>query len=154
MTECEEEFCSNRSSHLSTRVFPCLYHCKKMLCIEHLSEHDKYIDKQIEFQKQLEVLWKNYCLLFNYEKIQKEFELLKNKIDNYQQLKEQINGLLSNHHFENSMENNQKIQTAIQTVQSAIKQENQSNLFPKLEFEMDDDDDDGQPVIDFGKYRI
>ncbi len=147
MSQCEEESCLNKSS---LRVFPCLYHCKKMLCIQHLSEHDKYIEKQIEFKNQLENLWKHYMNLFDYEKIQKQFQLLKNKMDNYQQLNKDINELLLINQFENSIENNHKFQMAIQTVQNAIQQETQAKLFPKIELQMDDDDEQ-QPVGDYGK---
>ncbi len=122
---CEDELCLNESNHKSIRVFPCLYHCKKMLCIKHLSEHDKYIDKQIQSQKQLEYLWKDYSLSFNEEKIQKEFQKLKTKLENYQQLSKEIRHLLLIKNFNDSIENNQKLQTAIETVKKAIEQEDQ-----------------------------
>jgi len=96
-----------------------------MLCIKHLSEHDKYIDKQIQCQKQLEYLWKDYSLIFNEEKIQKEFQKLKTKLENYQQLSKEIRNLLLIKNFNESIENNQKLQTAIETVKKAIEQENQ-----------------------------
>jgi hypothetical protein len=38
----------------------------------------------------------------------------------------------------------------IQTVQNAIQQETQAKLFPKIELQMDDDDEQ-QPVGDYGK---
>jgi hypothetical protein len=96
-----------------------------MLCIKHLSEHDKYIDKQIQSQKQLEYLWKDYSLIFNEEKIQKEFQKLKTKLENYQQLSKEIRHLLLIKNFNDSIENNQKLQTAIETVKKAIEQEDQ-----------------------------
>ncbi len=111
---CEDELCLNESNHKSIRVFPCLYHCKKMLCIKHLSEHD-----------QLEYLWKDYSLSFNEEKIQKEFQKLKTKLENYQQLSKEIRHLLLIKNFNDSIENNQKLQTAIETVKKAIEQEDQ-----------------------------
>jgi PHP family Zn ribbon phosphoesterase len=85
-----------------------------MLCIKHLSEHD-----------QLEYLWKDYSLSFNEEKIQKEFQKLKTKLENYQQLSKEIRHLLLIKNFNDSIENNQKLQTAIETVKKAIEQEDQ-----------------------------
>ncbi len=117
------ELCFNQ---ISSRVFPCLYHCKKMLCIQHLSEHDKYIEKQIQCQKQLEFLWKNYSLIFNEEKIENDYQKLKIKLENFRELKQEINHLLLIKHFHDSIDNNQKFQMAIQVVQHAIEQENQS----------------------------
>ncbi len=125
------ELCLNQ---ISIRVFPCLYHCKKMLCIQHLSEHDKYIDKQIQFQKELEILWKNYNFIFNEDKIRNEYEKLRIKLENYQNLKDNINNLLSINHFQDSIENNQKFQMTIQLIQKAIEQENQSNLIMSKSF--------------------
>ena len=154
--QCEDELCLNNSSDQSKRVFPCLYHCRKMLCIKHLSEHDKYIENQIQFQKELEYLWKNYSLIFNEEKIRNEFQSLKTKLENYQQLSQEINSLLVINNFQNPTENNQKFQMAIQTVKKAIQQEHQSESFgdidPKIELEMnDDEEEENQPTMDHGK---
>ncbi|CAF3553593.1 unnamed protein product [Rotaria sordida] len=156
--QCEDELCLKESSPISIRVFPCLYHCKKMLCIKHLSEHDKYIEKQIQFQKQLEELWNNYISIFNEDKIQKEFQILKIKLENYQKLSKDIKNLLLINHFHDSMENNQKLQMAIETVQKAIEQENRSksiicDIHPKIE-SVTNDEDENQAAIDYADgYR-
>ncbi|CAF0987258.1 unnamed protein product [Rotaria sordida] len=156
--QCEDELCLKESSPISIRVFPCLYHCKKMLCIKHLSEHDKYIEKQIQFQKQLEELWNNYISIFNEDKIQKEFQKLKIKLENYQKLSKDIKNLLLINHFHDSMENNQKLQMAIETVQKAIEQENRSksiicDIHPKIESVMNDEEEN-QAAIDYGSETI
>ncbi len=130
------ELCLNHSNENSIRVFPCLYHCKKMLCIQHLSEHDKYIDKQIQYQKQLENLWNNYNLIFNEDKIQEQVNILTSQLENHRKLKQEIKNLLLINHFHDSMENDQKFQTAIQTVQKAIEHENQSKLIIRKKFEL------------------
>lgn len=122
------EVCLGECNPLSARVFPCLYHCKRMLCIKHLSEHDKYIDKQIQLQKQLENLWNNYISIFNEDKIQEEFHKLKTKLDYHQRLKKYIERLLVINQFPDSLENDDKFQTAIDTIQTAIEQENQSQF--------------------------
>ncbi|CAF0878930.1 unnamed protein product [Rotaria sp. Silwood1] len=152
--QCEDELCLKEANPISIRVFPCLYHCKKMLCIKHLSEHDKYIENQIQFQKQLEHLWNNYTSIFNEDKIKKEFQKLKIKLENYQKLSEDINNVLLINHFHDSMENNQKLQIAIQTVQKAIEQEYRSksgifDIHPKTESTMIDEEEN-QPSIDYG----
>ncbi|CAF2382360.1 unnamed protein product [Rotaria sp. Silwood2] len=144
--QCEDELCLKESHPIPIRVFPCLYHCKKMLCIKHLSEHDKYIEKQIQFQKQLEHLWNNYISIFNEDKIQKELQKLKIKLEKHQKLSKDINHLLLINHFHDSMENNQKLEMAIQTVQKAIEQENRSkssvhDIHPKTESIMNDEEE-------------
>ncbi len=130
------ELCLNHSNENSIRVFPCLYHCKKMLCIQHLSEHDKYIDTQIQSQKQLENLWNNYNLIFNEDKIQEQVNILTSQLENHRKLKQEIKNLLLINHFHDSMENDQKFQTAIQTIQKAIEHENQSKLIIRKRFEL------------------
>lgn len=138
------ELCSNQSN----RVFPCLYHCKKMLCIQHLSEHEKYIEKQMEFKKQLENLWKNYLEIFNEENILREFEKLKAKIDYYKELKKQVHNLLFINHFHDSIDNNHIFENTIQLIQNAIQQEKQlnqnldENTNLKIEIAPDDNDEE------------
>jgi len=107
-----------------------------MLCIQHLSEHDKYIDKQIQYQKQLENLWKNYNLIFNEDKIQEQVNILTSQLENHRKLKQEIKNLLLINHFHDSMENDQKFQIAIQTVQKAIEHENQSKFIIRKRFEL------------------
>ena len=141
------ELCLNP---ISTRVFPCLYHCKKRLCIQHLMEHEKSIEKQINDQKQLEILWKDYSLNFNEKKMFEEFIQLKTKLFNYQKLKEEINQLLGIHHFEDSIDNSQKFEKAIQTIQKAMDEEQQSTIdtiHPKIEPLINEESD-----TDFGIF--
>jgi hypothetical protein len=103
-----------------------------MLCIHHLSEHDKYIDKQIQLQKQLENLWKNYNFVFNEEKMENQLEKLQIKLGNYRELKQGIQKLLSMNHFHDLNENDQQFQTAIQIVQKAIEHENQEQIMIRM----------------------
>ncbi len=133
------ELCLNDNS---IRVFPCLYHCKKMLCIQHLSEHDKYIDKQMQDQKQLKNLWKNYNSIFNEDNIQEELQRLKNQLETHLELKEEINSLLSINYFHDSIDNHQRFQTAIQKVQQAIESKQKVNDYSEnvqLKIEIEDD---------------
>lgn len=101
-----------------------------MLCISHLSEHDQYLEKQLHLQKQLANLWENYQTRFNEDKWQKELDKLKNKLEKYRQLKEAINHVLGINQFNDSMEDNDKFQRLMQTVQDAIREEDQTNVVP------------------------
>ncbi|CAF1650794.1 unnamed protein product [Adineta ricciae] len=148
--QCEDESCSKQSNKIS-RVFPCLYHCKKMLCIQHLSEHDKYIEKQLQYQNQLEGLWKTYRVMFNEEKIEEEYLKLKTKLENFRQLGNEIERLLLMKNFHDSMENNQKLQAAVQIVQKAIAEDNREKVImqtvlPKSEF----GEENSHALVDFG----
>ena len=151
------ELCVNG---ISIRVFPCLYHCKKMLCIEHLAEHDQLIEKQIQLQKQLENLWTNFRGVCE-EQIRK----LQMKIDSYRKLKEQTENLLLIKHFHHSIEHQENFQRAIQMIENAIDEENQmkisgqhersftlnsEEIFPKIETESNHYEED-RSAIDYGK---
>jgi hypothetical protein len=163
--QCEDESCLYKASSISIRVFPCLYHCKKMLCIKHLSEHDKYIEKQIQLQQ----LWSDYSLIFNEKEIQQQIQQLKIKLENYQQLNKEIQDLLLIKHLQNSVENNEKLQMAINTIEKVIEQEKESKAIiseifyskriqrttihlghvdPKIEMVMNEEEDN-QPSIDY-----
>ncbi|UJR35230.1 hypothetical protein I4U23_027995 [Adineta vaga] len=147
--QCEDQSCLNHLKAIS-RVFPCLYHCQKMLCIQHLSEHDKYIEKQLQYQNQLEDLWTNYHSLFNEEKVEEEFQKLKIKLDNFRQLNHEIKHLLSLKNFHDSIENNEKLQIGIQMVQKAIEQENQSeSMINTVHLKTELIEDENHSTIDF-----
>ncbi|CAF1247233.1 unnamed protein product [Adineta steineri] len=106
--------CLKGSSPASTLLYPCLHHCKKMLCITHLNQHHQYITEQIQFQTELKHLWSDYNRKFNEEQIRKELESFSNMIlENYQKLKENVNSLLSTKHSDQSIDKNEKLKDAI-----------------------------------------
>ncbi|CAF1022456.1 unnamed protein product [Adineta steineri] len=107
-----------------------------MLCITHLSEHDQYIKEQIQSQTELKHLWNEYIKMFNEEQIQREIESLNIKLENYQKLKENVNNLLSTDCSDQSIDQNEKLQKAIEKVQDAIAQENRSKSMPCVCSEM------------------
>ena len=103
------ELCSNVHS---IRVFPCLYHCKKMLCIEHLSEHEQLMEKQCQLGK----LWENFQGIFQEKKIEEQLIKLQMKLENYRKLKEDIENFLSG-------DQSNEYQQAIEMIEKAIEEE-------------------------------
>lgn len=152
------ELCSNGES---IRVFPCLYHCKKMLCIEHLSEHDRAIEKQIQLQKRLANLWMNFQGVFQENKLEEQLRILQMKLDNYRKIKEEIQSLLLVKHFHQSNEHQQNFQQAIQMIENAIEQEdersysfNSDSVIPKIERDSshheEEEEEEDRSNIDYG----
>lgn len=122
------ELCVNQ---VSNRVFPCLYHCKKMLCIQHLSEHEKSVEKQLDYHNQLDGLWKDYSLRVNEKNLFEQFLKLKTKLFNFQKLKEETKELLAITHLQDSMENVQRFEKVIERVQQAMDEENTSKMLER-----------------------
>lgn len=107
------ELCSNN------RVFPCLYHCKKMLCIEHLSEHERLMNQQNQLRK----LWEN----FDEKKIEEEVIRLQNQLENYRKLKDAIENLLSTDDVHRSNEYQQAIEMIERDLTDFISSESTSS---------------------------
>ena len=77
------------------RLFECAHHCKKLVCLRHLIEHDQFFERN---QKDLEVLqgefrevWSTYNSLVDETKLQLEFE---QKLKRHQQLLEETKNLI------------------------------------------------------------
>ncbi|CAF4186287.1 unnamed protein product [Rotaria sordida] len=129
--QCEHELCSKQSHSKPIRLYQCSYHCRKMLCIEHLCEHEQYIEKHMHHRNQLEELFNNYSVIFDEDECLKEIQRLQKKLEEYQRLCGVTKNLLSIHSSHSSMENNEKFQKVIEAVKQAIKQENQSKSFSR-----------------------
>ncbi|CAF1158720.1 unnamed protein product [Rotaria sordida] len=129
--QCEHELCSKQSHSKPIRLYQCSYHCRKMLCIEHLCEHEQYIEKHMHHRNQLEELFNNYSVIFDEDECLKEIKRLQKKLEEYQRLCGVTKNLLSIHSSHSSMENNEKFQKVIEAVKQAIKQENQSKSFSR-----------------------
>ncbi|CAF3072589.1 unnamed protein product, partial [Rotaria sp. Silwood2] len=127
--QCKHELCLKQFHSKPIRVYQCSSHCQKMFCIKHLCEHDQYIEEHIRYRNQLEELFNNYSVIFDEDELQKQIQHLQRKLENYQQLNEYTKNLLSIHSSSSSMENNQELKIAIETVTKAIEQENQSKSF-------------------------
>ncbi|CAF1146145.1 unnamed protein product [Adineta steineri] len=130
---CQHELCYLKEPNPpSIHLYPCLYHCKKMLCIQHLSEHDQCIRNKIQYQNELKQLWNNYIKIFNEDQIREQLKILHTKLENHQKLNEYVNdllstdSLLSTNHLDESIAMNEKLQEAIEKVQDANEQEIQS----------------------------
>ena len=93
---CQDESSSNVCS--GKRLFPCLYHCKKMLCIRHLSEHEQTSEERIEIQEALRQCWNIYSSNFNEFEVIRQIENQKKKLREYQSLKTFVTHLLSMSH--------------------------------------------------------
>lgn len=111
------ELCSNN------RVFPCLYHCKKMLCIEHLSEHERLMNQQNQLRK----LWENFQENFDEKKIEEEVIRLQNQLENYRKLKDAIENLLSTDDVHRSNEYQQAIEMIERDLTDFISSESTSS---------------------------
>lgn len=103
------------------RVFPCLYHCQKLLCLQHLGEHE---DK-LRFQENLKTLWNFYENRFNENQIEKQIEFYRNKLKDFRRMKSEIENLI----VENRFASIDEFQRGIETVRNAAS-------------ELDDNDDD------------
>lgn len=130
---CEDPACSNRSQKV-TRVFPCLYHCQKMLCIRHLAQHDRYIERQIQSQSELEELWTRYLSIFNEQKLEEQLQKLIQKLDDFRRMKNDIDSILQIRNFHDSTANADRLRSAIRAVREAIEQSDPFDAVrPKVE---------------------
>ncbi|CAF1348628.1 unnamed protein product [Adineta ricciae] len=84
-------------SQTAVRLFDCAHHCMKMVCLQHLIEHDRVFErnkKQLENeQSELKRLHSVYSSLIDENKIRSEYE---HKLDEYKKLVNEVNSLLSN----------------------------------------------------------
>ena len=104
--------CEETSIECSTeRVFPCLYHCQKMLCLQHLAEHEE----KILFREKLQSLWNSYATLFNENQVQEQIDALTLKLEHFRQMKDEIENLFD--------ENEEAFQRAMLTVRRALEHE-------------------------------
>ncbi|UJR35254.1 hypothetical protein I4U23_028018 [Adineta vaga] len=88
---CGEPACSQTA----VRLFDCAHHCMKMLCLQHLIEHDRLFErnkKQLEnHQFELKRLHSIYSSLIDENKIRSEYE---QKLDDYKKLVHGVNSLI------------------------------------------------------------
>ncbi|CAF1148394.1 unnamed protein product [Rotaria sordida] len=128
--QCEHELCSKQSRSEPMCLYQCS-HCQKMYCLEHLNEHDRYIKEHTHRQNRLGELFDKCSRIFDEGEYQKQIQYLQTALEKCQQLYEYAKDLLSIGSSHSSIENTQKLQTA-------IEQENQSKSFshdigPKVE---------------------
>jgi hypothetical protein len=81
----------------AARLFDCIHHCMKMVCLQHLIEHDRLIEnnkRELEIvQNEVKRLYLIYSSLVDENKIRSEYE---RKLDDYKRLVNEMNSLLEN----------------------------------------------------------
>ena len=127
---CSEPFCNE----ISARLFDCAHHCKKLVCLQHLIEHDQmteYTDDYVHnLRTELQQLWTSYSSLTDETKLHFEYE---QKLKRHQQLIRDISSL-----FEINSMNIEHYRLMIEKLQQNIEQEEQRDQnsiesFPQIE---------------------
>ena len=90
--QCAESSCQENA----VRLFDCVHHCMKRVCLQHLIEHDRLIEnnkRQLEFvQNELKRLYLIYSSLIDENKLRSEYE---QKLGDYKNLFNQMNSILT-----------------------------------------------------------
>jgi hypothetical protein len=128
--QCSEPLCTE----LAVRLFDCSHHCMKLVCLEHLIEHDRMIEHNQDYlynlQTEVKQLWTTYSSLVDETKLCFEFE---QKLKKHQQLIRDISNL-----FEINSINIEHYRLMIEKLKQNIEQEKQLNQystesFPRIE---------------------
>jgi len=129
--QCGDPSCNETA----VRLFDCVHHCMKMVCLQHLIEHDRLIEnnkRQLEIvQNELKRLYLIYSSLIDENKIRLDYE---RKLDDYKRLSNEMNTLLENH--TNDIE---QIRLFIEKLKKIIhdKQKQSGESLSKIEVEKD-----------------
>lgn len=127
---CSDPSCNEKA----VRLFDCAHHCMKMVCLQHLIEHDRLVEnhkRQLEIvQLELKRLYSIYSSLIDEEKIRSEYE---QKLDDYNRLAREVNGLLENTDSSNVEQFRLIIEKLKQTLYDKQKQSNE--CLSKIYFE-------------------
>ena len=97
--------CSDASCpELAVRLFDCVHHCKKLVCLPHLIEHDRWVEEQQHdlenLSGELRQLWTNYQALIDENKLRSEFE---HRLKRHRQLLEDVTSLLASETVNNDL---------------------------------------------------
>jgi len=126
--QCGDSSCNETA----VRLFDCVHHCMKMVCLQHLIEHDRLIEnnkRQLEIvQNELKHFYLIYSSLIDENKIRLEYE---QKLDDYKKLVNEINFLL-----ENNSNNIEQIRLFIEKLKKIIneKQKQLGESLSKIKF--------------------
>jgi DNA anti-recombination protein RmuC len=125
--------CSDTScAETAVRLFDCAHHCMKMVCLQHLIEHDRSFEqtkRQIEtVQIELKRLYSIYSTLIDENKIRYEYE---QKLNDYKKLANEVNSLL-----ENNSNNIEQYRLIIEKLKKSIneKQKQSNESLSKISF--------------------
>jgi hypothetical protein len=143
--QCSEPSCSG----LSVRLFDCVHHCMKSVCLQHLIEHDRSVEHN-GFRTELQQLWTTYSLLVNETKLQCEFE---QKLKKHQQLIRDLTNL-----FQYDSVNIEAHRLMLEKLEQYIEQEKQMNRrslesLPKVEQIKTEPFDEISTTDEFGMNR-
>ncbi|CAF2082166.1 unnamed protein product [Rotaria magnacalcarata] len=102
----------------AVRLFDCAHHCMKMVCLQHLIDHDRLLENnrrqldivQVEFKR----LYSIYSSLIDEDKIRYEYE---QKLNDYKKLVNEVNILL-----ENNSNNIEQLRVIIEKLKQSINE--------------------------------
>jgi len=143
--QCSEPSCSG----FSVRLFDCVHHCMKSVCLQHLIERDRSVEHN-GFRTELQQLWTTYSLLVNETKLQCEFE---QKLKKHQQLIRDLTNL-----FQYDSVNIEAHRLMLEKLKQYIEQEKQLNQhslesLPKVEQIKTEPFDEISTTDEFGMNR-
>lgn len=114
---CSEPLCTETS----IRLFDCAHHCMKLVCLQHLIEHDQLINSNSQclnnLRSELEQLWTVYSTSIDETKLYSEFE---QQLTKHQQLIQEVTNLI-----ENDSLNIEEYQITLEKLKTSIEQEKQ-----------------------------
>lgn len=88
---CSDSSCTENAA----RLFECAHHCKKLVCLQHLIEHDQLIEQHQKdlqnLQEEFRQVWSTYNATIDETKLQIEFE---EKLKRHQQLLAETKNLI------------------------------------------------------------
>ena len=117
--QCDDPSCNEAS----VRLFDCIHHCKKMICLQHLIEHDRIVEnnkRQLEtIQLELKHIYSIYLSLVDENKIRDEYE---QKLNDYKRLVDEVNCLL-----ENNSNDIERFQLTIEKLKRTINEKQKSS---------------------------
>jgi hypothetical protein len=116
--QCSEPLCHE----VSVRLFDCVHHCMKQVCLQHLIEHDRLIEHNQEYldnlHTELKQLWITFSSLIDETKLHCEYE---QKLKKHQQLIRDITNLIEN----NSINHIEEYRFMLEKLKQNIEQEKQ-----------------------------
>ncbi|CAF1452731.1 unnamed protein product [Adineta steineri] len=126
---CSEPTCNQTA----VRLFDCAHHCMKMVCLQHLIEHDRLFERNKKYleghQLELKRLYSIYSSLVDENKIRYEYE---QKLDDYKRLVIEVNTLLD-HNYNDVEQFRSTIEKLKKMIHEKQKQSDESLTIVKVE---------------------
>ena len=147
--------CSDAScTELAGRLFECAHHCKKMVCLHHLIEHDRCVEQhhhELEnLSDELRQLWTAYQSSIDEVKLRSEFE---HRVKRHRQLLGDVSNLLANENV-----NHEQCRLVLEKLKQNIEQvkdlrRSPLDTTPPVEKVKMEPIEDMSMVSEFGKNR-